>query len=106
MQAESADFWVLTNPEPPFSLLDGRNSLHDVAWDGSIGGLKGDFPHELLSSINNDNVQLYSDWANVGQALLEGPVKAVFFQMQGLNVFVRKTSGIARQFSESIPIKN
>ncbi|MFT4939508.1 MAG: polar amino acid transport system substrate-binding protein [Paraglaciecola sp.] len=37
------------------------NSLQDLSAYGAIGVLNGDFRQQLLSGINNNNVQVYSD---------------------------------------------
>lgn len=172
VQAESEDFWVLSNLEPPFSQIDERgklngyavelvenilheagikqtilaapwervlkegrekanvlvfalartperekdfhwispmtasvrgiyglkpnagkiNSLQDVGAYGAIGVLNGDFRHQLLSGINKSNVQVYSDWVNVIQALLTGQVKGVFFSDAGIEHYCKKNA--------------
>jgi ABC-type amino acid transport substrate-binding protein len=60
------------------------NDLQDISKYGVIGSLKGDFRHQLLSSINKNNVQAYPDWASVIQALLAGQIKGMFFSDAGI----------------------
>jgi polar amino acid transport system substrate-binding protein len=74
------------------SNLTRINRLQDVGTLGPIGVLDGDVRHQLLSSINKNNVQVYSDWANVIQALLSGQVKSVFFSDAGVEYFCKKNA--------------